>query len=79
VREWATVTVAFAASSNAAVGRPTIGTAVKVAGRMKIYGKERVPMAGGLVIACNHLSDLDPLVVAGALGHARLQASLPCR
>ena len=43
-----------------AVGRPTIGTAVKVAGRMKIYGKERVPLTGGLVIACNHFSWIDP-------------------
>ena len=43
-----------------AVGRPTIGTAVKVAGRMKVYGKERVPMTGGLVIACNHFSWVDP-------------------
>ena len=43
-----------------AVGRPTIGTAVKVAGRMKVYGKERVPLTGGLVIACNHFSWIDP-------------------
>jgi 1-acyl-sn-glycerol-3-phosphate acyltransferase len=43
-----------------AVGRPTIGTAVQVAARLKVYGKERVPMSGGLVIACNHFSWVDP-------------------
>jgi 1-acyl-sn-glycerol-3-phosphate acyltransferase len=49
-----------------ALGRPTIGTAVKLAGRLKVYGKERVPREGGLVVACNHFSWLDP----GALGAA---------
>ena len=43
-----------------AVGRPTIGGAVQVAARLKVYGKERVPMAGGLVIACNHFHWVDP-------------------
>jgi 1-acyl-sn-glycerol-3-phosphate acyltransferase len=43
-----------------AVGRPTIGTAVHVGARTKVYGKERVPLEGGLVIACNHFSWLDP-------------------
>jgi 1-acyl-sn-glycerol-3-phosphate acyltransferase len=43
-----------------AVGRPTVGTATKLAARLKVYGKERVPMTGGLVIACNHFSWLDP-------------------
>jgi 1-acyl-sn-glycerol-3-phosphate acyltransferase len=49
-----------------ALGRPTIGTAVKLAGRLKVYGKERVPREGGLVVACNHFSWFDP----GALGAA---------
>jgi 1-acyl-sn-glycerol-3-phosphate acyltransferase len=43
-----------------AVGRPTIGGAVTLAGRLKVYGKERVPLTGGLVIACNHFSWIDP-------------------
>jgi 1-acyl-sn-glycerol-3-phosphate acyltransferase len=43
-----------------AVGRPTIGAAVKLTGRLKVYGKERVPVSGGLVIACNHFHWVDP-------------------
>ncbi len=43
-----------------AIGRPTIGTATKLASRLKVYGKERVPREGGIVIACNHFSWLDP-------------------
>jgi 1-acyl-sn-glycerol-3-phosphate acyltransferase len=55
-----------AAEVSWAIGRPTIGTAVKLAGRLHVYGKERVPRDGGLVIACNHFSWFDP----GALGAA---------
>ena len=43
-----------------AVGRPTIGTAVELAARLKVYGKERVPLNGGLVIASNHFHWVDP-------------------
>jgi 1-acyl-sn-glycerol-3-phosphate acyltransferase len=43
-----------------AVGRPTIGTAVRIAARTKVYGQDRVPRTGGLVIACNHFSWIDP-------------------
>jgi long-chain acyl-CoA synthetase len=32
-----------------------------------------VPVRGPFVIACNHLSDLDPLIVAAALGRERLE------
>ena len=49
-----------------AIGRPTIGTAVTLAGRMKVYGKERVPLTGGLVIACNHFSWIDPPALGAA-------------
>jgi 1-acyl-sn-glycerol-3-phosphate acyltransferase len=42
------------------LGRPTIGTAVKLASRLEVYGKERVPPVGGIVIACNHFSWIDP-------------------
>jgi 1-acyl-sn-glycerol-3-phosphate acyltransferase len=49
-----------------AVGRPTIGTAVKLAGRLKVYGKERVPLTGGLVIACNHFHWVDPPALGAA-------------
>jgi long-chain acyl-CoA synthetase len=41
--------------------------------RLRAAGLDNVPLTGPFVIACNHLSDLDPLVVAAALGHRRLQ------
>ncbi len=40
---------------------------------LRIQGLENVPARGSFVIACNHLSDLDPLVVAAALDRARLE------
>jgi len=49
-----------------AVGRPTIGGATRLLTRLKAYGRERVPMHGGLVVAANHFSWIDP----PALGHA---------
>jgi 1-acyl-sn-glycerol-3-phosphate acyltransferase len=48
------------------VGRVTLQPLVQVFSRLRVYGKERVPMEGGVVIACNHFSWLDP----GALGAA---------
>ena len=48
------------------VGRMTIGALVRVFGRLRVYGKERVPREGGFVIACNHFHWFDP----GALGAA---------
>jgi 1-acyl-sn-glycerol-3-phosphate acyltransferase len=43
-----------------AVGRATIGSAVKVVAPLRVYGAERVPLEGGLVVAANHLSWIDP-------------------
>ena len=43
-----------------AVGRATIGTAVKLIAPLRVYGAERVPARGGLVVAANHFSWLDP-------------------
>jgi 1-acyl-sn-glycerol-3-phosphate acyltransferase len=42
------------------VGRATIGTAVRLMAPLKAYGVERVPLEGGLVMAFNHFSWLDP-------------------
>jgi 1-acyl-sn-glycerol-3-phosphate acyltransferase len=50
-----------------AIGRPTIGTAIKVATRLRVYGRERVPPDGGLVVACNHFSWVDPPVLGAAI------------
>jgi 1-acyl-sn-glycerol-3-phosphate acyltransferase len=43
-----------------AVGRATIGTATKLAAPLRVYGAERVPLEGGLVVAANHFSWIDP-------------------
>lgn len=49
-----------------AVGRPTLGLAATLAARVRVYGRERVPLDGGLVVASNHFSWLDPLVLGAA-------------
>jgi 1-acyl-sn-glycerol-3-phosphate acyltransferase len=49
-----------------AVGRPTIGLAATLGSRLKVYGKERVPRDGGIVVASNHFSWLDPAVLGVA-------------
>ena len=43
-----------------AIGRVTIGTAVKLVAPLRVYGAERVPESGGLVVAANHFSWIDP-------------------
>ena len=48
------------------VGRLTIGAATRAAGRLRVYGRERVPRRGGVVIACNHFSWFDPAVLGTA-------------
>jgi 1-acyl-sn-glycerol-3-phosphate acyltransferase len=50
-----------------AVGRPTIGTAAELLTRLHVYGRERVPMDGGLVVASNHFSWIDPPVLGAAI------------
>ena len=49
-----------------AVGRPTIGTFVKVVARLRVYGRERVPAEGGLVVASNHFRWIDPPALGAA-------------
>lgn len=48
------------------VGRFTLQPAVQVAARLKVYGKERVPRQGGIVVACNHFSWIDPPALGAA-------------
>lgn len=38
-----------------------------VFGRMEVLGRENIPATGGLVVAANHTSNLDPIVVGCAL------------
>ena len=49
-----------------AVGRITIGSAVRLVAPLRVYGAERVPARGGLVVAANHFSWLDPPVLGAA-------------
>ncbi len=46
-----------------AIGRPTIGAAARLATRLRVYGAERVPLDGGLVVAANHFHWIDPPVL----------------
>lgn len=48
------------------VGRVTLGTAVRVFAPLRVYGSERVPRDGGVVLALNHFSWLDPPVFGAA-------------
>ena len=48
------------------LGRPTIGVAATLASRLKVYGRDRVPPTGGCVVASNHFSWLDPVVLGVA-------------
>ncbi len=42
------------------VGRATLGNFVRVSARLRVYGKDRVPLHGGVVLALNHFSWVDP-------------------
>ena len=48
------------------VGRATIGTAVRIVAPLRSYGAERVPRSGGLVVAANHFSWIDPPALGAA-------------
>ena len=48
------------------LGRPTIGVVATLFSRLKVYGRERVPLEGGIVVASNHFSWLDPAVLGVA-------------
>jgi 1-acyl-sn-glycerol-3-phosphate acyltransferase len=43
-----------------AIARPTLGTIVRILAPLRIYGSDRVPREGGVVLALNHFSWLDP-------------------
>jgi 1-acyl-sn-glycerol-3-phosphate acyltransferase len=43
-----------------AIGRPTIGGVTRLVAPLRNYGAERVPRTGGVVLALNHFSWLDP-------------------
>ena len=71
-RQWLAPRSAF----HRAIGTGLYGLnriAIGVMFRLKVGGGENLPSSGPLILACNHLSDLDPLVVAAALGSGRLR------
>jgi 1-acyl-sn-glycerol-3-phosphate acyltransferase len=49
-----------------AFGRLTIGTAVRVAAPLRVYGAERMPASGGVVVAANHFGWIDPPALGAA-------------
>jgi 1-acyl-sn-glycerol-3-phosphate acyltransferase len=42
-----------------AIGKPIMGGSTALMTRLRVYGKDRVPLTGGLVIAYNHFSWID--------------------
>ena len=48
------------------VGKGIFGTLAWTAGRLKAYGRERVPREGGAVLAMNHFHYMDPAVFGAA-------------
>ena len=38
--------------------------------RWRVYNAERVPLQGGLILASNHASFVDPPLVGSGVGHA---------
>jgi 1-acyl-sn-glycerol-3-phosphate acyltransferase len=48
------------------LGRLTIQPLVKLVAPLRVYGVERVPLAGGLVVAANHFSWIDPPALGAA-------------
>jgi 1-acyl-sn-glycerol-3-phosphate acyltransferase len=49
-----------------AFGRPTIGTLASILTRLRVYGADRMPPSGGIVVAANHFSWIDPPVLGAA-------------
>lgn len=45
-------------------GRALAGLIVRLIFRMRYEGTENIPAGGGYIIACNHLSVLDPILLA---------------
>jgi 1-acyl-sn-glycerol-3-phosphate acyltransferase len=49
-----------------AIGRPIMGGPTALLTRLRVYGKERVPTSGGIVVAINHFHWIDIPVIGWA-------------
>ena len=49
------------------VGRPTIGGLVRLFTPLRVYGRDRIPEHGPLVLCFNHFSWLDPWALGGVI------------
>ena len=45
------------------LAKVVVSTVVRLAFRFRVVGAENVPMSGGLIIAANHISNLDPPIL----------------
>jgi 1-acyl-sn-glycerol-3-phosphate acyltransferase len=52
------------------ISRPTLGAFVRLLAPLRTYGSERVPRSGGVVLALNHFSWLDPPAFGAACPRA---------
>ena len=48
------------------IGKFICGILFRIVGRLKVVGRERVPRRGGVILAANHVSYIDPPVVGVA-------------
>ncbi len=53
------------------VNMATVGPACRLGLRLRVRGREHVPRGGPLLVACNHVAFIDPLLVALALAPRR--------
>jgi 1-acyl-sn-glycerol-3-phosphate acyltransferase len=49
------------------VGRPTVGAIVRTFAPLRVYGRDRIPLHGPLVLCFNHFSWLDPWAFGSAV------------
>jgi 1-acyl-sn-glycerol-3-phosphate acyltransferase len=48
-------------------GRPTIGGAVRLVTPLRVYGRDRIPLNGPLILCFNHFSWLDPWALGSVI------------
>lgn len=51
--------------------RFAVGVALRLAYRVRVEGLENLPREGPLIVACNHVSLVDPLLMGWAVGSVR--------